>query len=85
MLSLLGDSDRPMNQGDIADLIVIQSAQIRYLQEYIRVVVDSKYGAGAGSTFHSLQRNTIVFPPSVIDKVVTAVNVSNSATQNARD
>ena len=85
IMSLLCDSDRPINQSDIADAIVNQTTQIRYLpKEYTGVVVDSKYGTDAGSTFRSLQRNSMVFPPSVIDRVETAVNLSNLVTQIAR-
>ena len=40
-------------------------------------MVESKYGSEPANTFRSLQRNTSVFPPNVIDKVETAIGLCN--------
>ena len=75
--STLTPTPRPVTQQDLRDLAVVGVAQLRFLQEeFASIVVESQYNHDAAQTFRSLQRNVSVFPPSVIDKVETAVNLS---------
>ena len=78
ILSVLKNSEQSPNGTDIDDLITVSTAQIRYLQEeYAGIIIDSKYGHDTAQTFRALQRNTSIFPQSVLDRVETAVNLTS--------
>lgn len=85
ILSLLDESQQTITSADLHDLRTVAVAQTRYLQEeFASTVVESKYGGETAQTFRSLQRNISIFPPSVIDRVETAVNLSNLSMQRGR-
>ena len=62
--------------GDLNDLIVINVAMLRYLQEEHSLVhVNGSFGDGVERIYRNFRRNTSVFPPDAIEALQAAVSM----------
>lgn len=65
------------NEGDIQDLLTVQIAQMRYLQEeHALLLVNGNFGDGVGRIYRNLRKNTSQFPPEAIDALQAAVTLN---------
>ena len=64
--------------GDLNDLIVINVAMLRYLQEeHALVHVNGSFGDGVERIYRNFRRNTSVFPPDVMRQNLEDADVAH--------
>ncbi|KAJ8030285.1 hypothetical protein HOLleu_26650 [Holothuria leucospilota] len=85
------EAPREFLENELAQIIKIQQAQIKYLQdEYANLVVQSKFDKTTSQTFRSLQRNTSGLNANALKNLKLATAISSAGlhqqtTSNQRD
>ena len=67
-----------ISEGDIQDLITVQIAQVRYLQEeHSLILVNNSFGDGVEKIYRNLRKHPTHFPPDAIDALQAAVTLNS--------
>ncbi len=84
ILKTVTDRGDGPSEDEFKELILCQMAHMRYLQErYAGLVVGSSFGKQTQDVFMSIQNNSSVFTPQVVDNVKAAIQLTNTQSEFA--